>query len=181
MEKSRMSVAQPSVPDDMLYEVVDGRDQGEDRGSAGKRNRDVADRIPRPVRPNASAGQGVRGDDLSDRSWPKIFSDGRTSHSFLIRNGRSIAGLPRSAFGTWSPTWPIEVVSPTNSAVDVQRKIHEYFEAGVSKVWVIYPEQKKIYIYASPTQIQVLQLGDELDGGDLLPGFRLPLSCVVRR
>jgi Uma2 family endonuclease len=76
------------------------------------------------------------------------------------------------------PDLAIEVISPRNTAAQVQRKIHEYFEAGVTCVWVVYPEQTEIYVYRSPTQIQVLQLGEELDGGDLLPGFRLPLSTL---
>jgi hypothetical protein len=35
-----------------------------------------------------------------------------------------------------------------------------------------------VYVYASPTQIQVLQLGQDLDGGELVPGFRLPLTAL---
>ena len=35
-----------------------------------------------------------------------------------------------------------------------------------------------MYVYASPTQIQVLQLGQDLDGGDLVPGFWLPLAAL---
>ena len=38
--------------------------------------------------------------------------------------------------------------------------------------------QQEVYVYASPTQIQVLQLGQDLDGGDLIPGFRLPLAVL---
>jgi Uma2 family endonuclease len=85
---------------------------------------------------------------------------------------------PRTPVWDIVPDLAIEVVSPTNAAVHVQAKIHEYFEAGVSRVWVIYPQQKTIHIYASTTEIHVLQLGDELDGGDLIPGFRLPLAAL---
>ena len=59
-----------------------------------------------------------------------------------------------------------------------QEKIHEYFQAGVARVWVVYPRQQEVYVYVSPTQIQVLQLGQELDGGELVPGFRLPLAAL---
>ena len=96
------------------------------------------------------------------------------SHSKWPYNRRA----PNVAVWEMVPDLAIEVVSPTNSAVEVQTKIDEYFEAGVIGVWVIYPKPKKIHIYASPTQIQVVQVGDELDGGDLLPGFRLPLSAL---
>ena len=76
------------------------------------------------------------------------------------------------------PDLAIELISPTNAAVLVQAKIHEYFAAGVSGVWVIYPKQKSIYVYSSTTPIQVLEPGHELDGRDLIPGFRLPLAAL---
>ena len=76
------------------------------------------------------------------------------------------------------PDLAIEVISESNSAYEVQKKIHEYFDAGVSRVWVVYPEDAEIYVYASPTQIQVLEIGQELDGGELLPGFRLPVAAL---
>ena len=76
------------------------------------------------------------------------------------------------------PDLAIEVVSPTNTAVGVHAKIIEYFDAGVRRVWVIYPKQKSIQVYASRTDIRGLELGDDLDGGDVIPGFRLPLATL---
>jgi hypothetical protein len=40
---------------------------------------------------------------------------------------------------------------------------------------VVYPAQMKIYVYTSTSQIRVLAPGDELDGGEVLPGMRLSL------
>ena len=48
----------------------------------------------------------------------------------------------------------------------------------VRQVWVIYPGTSKVYVYDSPTTVRILQLGDDLDGGTLLPGFRLPLAVL---
>ncbi len=90
--------------------------------------------------------------------------------SFHTRVGRTTAVFPMSQSGTWCPTW-----RPRSSA---QRKIHEYFEAGVSQVWIIYPPQREVYVYTATNRIEVLQLGQDLDGGDLLPGFRLPLATL---
>ena len=74
------------------------------------------------------------------------------------------------------PRLAIEVVSPTNLAEDLLAKVDEYFQAGVRQVWVVYPAAARVHVHESPTQIRVLGRGDELDGGPLLPGFRLPLA-----
>jgi Uma2 family endonuclease len=76
------------------------------------------------------------------------------------------------------PDLTVEVISKSNSAYTVARKIEEYFQAGVSLVWVIYPVTSKIHIYDSPTRVRILQLGDELDGEGVIPGFRVPLSTL---
>ena len=78
------------------------------------------------------------------------------------------------------PDLAVEVVSKSNSATDVKDKIEEYFRAGVRLVWLVYPTQKLIDVYESPTTVRVLRREDELTGGDVLPGFRLPLTELFR-
>lgn len=86
--------------------------------------------------------------------------------------------IPKVSPWDMIPSLAIEVISESNSAYEVLEKIHEYFEAGVSRVWVMYPDQAEVYDYASPTEIHVVKGGEELDGGDLLPGFRLPVAAL---
>lgn len=74
------------------------------------------------------------------------------------------------------PDLAVEVVSSSNSARDIVRKLAHYFKAGVKQVWVVYPIERQIYVYASRTVVRILQPGDVLDGGDVIPGFRLPLD-----
>ena len=73
------------------------------------------------------------------------------------------------------PDLAVEIISLTNTADEVAEKLEEYYKAGVRLVWVVYPVQMKIYAYTSTTQVRVLVPGDELDGGDVLPGLRLSL------
>jgi len=51
----------------------------------------------------------------------------------------------------------------------------------VGLVWVIFPVTKKIYVYSSPTRVRILQVGDDLDGEAVIPGFRVPLSTLFGR
>jgi Uma2 family endonuclease len=76
------------------------------------------------------------------------------------------------------PNLAVEVVSPSNTAREVLDKLAEYFRVGVERVWVIYPSQRQIYVYASPTSVKVLSQGDELADEALLPSFRLPLGTL---
>ena len=85
--------------------------------------------------------------------------------------------IPRTD-NTWDvvPNLAVEVVSPTDSAEELELKVAEYFRAGVQLVWVVYPMQSKIHVYQAPTQIGVLTNADTLDGGSVVPGFRLALA-----
>lgn len=80
----------------------------------------------------------------------------------------------------WSvvPNLAIEALSKSNPAEDIVHKIQEYFEAGVQLVWVVYPVQRLVYVYESPTRIRVLTQTQELDGGAVLPGFTLPIAAL---
>jgi Uma2 family endonuclease len=74
------------------------------------------------------------------------------------------------------PELAIEVMSPYDLAEESLQKTREYFQAGVRLVWVVYPEQRLVYVYDSPTQIRVLTTDDTLDGGTVLPEFQLRLD-----
>ncbi len=84
--------------------------------------------------------------------------------------------VPEDAAWDVVPELAIEVVSPTNLAEDLLVKVDEYFQAGISQVWVVYPAAAQVHVHESTTYIRVLRRGDELDGGPLLPGFRLSLA-----
>ena len=76
------------------------------------------------------------------------------------------------------PDLTVEVVSPTNLAEEIDAKLTDYFTAGVRLAWVIYPDSGRVYVYDSPDRCRVLKRSDELDGGDVLPGFRLPIETL---
>jgi Uma2 family endonuclease len=77
-----------------------------------------------------------------------------------------------------APDLAVEVVSQSNTAREMARKRREYFRAGTRLVWQVYPERKEVEVYTSPGRFRTLGLTDTLDGGTLLPGFRLPLADV---
>ena len=86
--------------------------------------------------------------------------------------------VPRTEAWDVIPDLAVEVISQSNTADEVAGKIEEYFHAGTRQVWVVYPVTSKVQVYESPTQVKILQVGDELPGDPLIPGFRLPLSVL---
>jgi Uma2 family endonuclease len=74
------------------------------------------------------------------------------------------------------PDLAVEVVSPSNLAEEIPTRVREYFDAGVRRVWVIYTHESLIYEYDSTHSIRVLGREDFLDGGAVVPGFRLALT-----
>jgi Uma2 family endonuclease len=85
--------------------------------------------------------------------------------------------------GDWEvvPNLAVEVISPSDTWEDVLAKIDEYFQKGVGQMWIVAPVSQKVYMLDSPTSVRVLTAADELDGGPLLPGFRLPLARLFQR
>jgi Uma2 family endonuclease len=96
-----------------------------------------------------------------------FFSYERWPRNKKVTSKTGTAGIPDLA---------IEVISPSNSADEVNKKIGEYFKAGVRRVWVVFAEARLIHIYESPKKNTILDITDELDGGELIPGFKLSLA-----
>jgi Uma2 family endonuclease len=166
-----------TIPDDMLYEVVEGKVVEKIVGAS---EIEIATLLIEFLAPFVRAHRlgKVLGEmifridqvkDLQRRPDVSFVSHARWPYHRRV---------PDVAVWNMVPDIAIEIVSPSNTADHVQEKIHEYFAAGVRRVWVVYPRQREVYVYASSTEIQVLQLGQDLDGGDLIPGFRLPLAAL---
>lgn len=85
--------------------------------------------------------------------------------------------------GDWQiiPDLAIEIISPNDLFEAVLAKVYEYFEYGMEQVWVVSPLEQKIYIYDGVNNIRIVTATEELQGIDLLPGFRLPLSTLFTR
>ena len=77
------------------------------------------------------------------------------------------------------PDLAVEVTSPSERPRHVLDKVGEYLEAGVQLVWVIDPRKAKAVVYRSASDVTELQADDELDGEDVLPGFKCKLSEIL--
>ena len=78
-----------------------------------------------------------------------------------------------------APDLAVAVVSQDE---DVFKKANEYLRAGTRLVWAVYGDEQRVYvmrlaengsIYSTPHGVD-----DTLDGGDVLPGFTLPVQDI---
>jgi Uma2 family endonuclease len=76
------------------------------------------------------------------------------------------------------PDLMVEVVSPHDIAEEIVEKINEYFAAGTKLVWIVYPTQRLIYVYESPRKVSIIGESDELNGGGVLPEFRIRIAAL---
>jgi len=60
--------------------------------------------------------------------------------------------------------------------VQFERKVHEYLRAGVPRIWVVNEDLRQVRVHRPGETSVILSDGDELTGGDVLPGFRCPVA-----
>jgi Uma2 family endonuclease len=83
----------------------------------------------------------------------------------------------REAFNPSPPDLAVEVLSPTYDPANLRIKIVNYLRAGTT-VWVVDPDRRQVEVYAPDHAPITLTINDTLDGGDVLPGFTLPVKDI---
>jgi len=76
-----------------------------------------------------------------------------------------------------APDLAVEVISPSNEAADIHRKIRQLLAAGTTLVWIVYPSTRTVDVH-SPSGAITLEDDDTLGGGDILPGFEIPVREI---
>jgi Uma2 family endonuclease len=84
--------------------------------------------------------------------------------------------LPRVPILPVAPDLAVEILSPGNTHAEMERKLSDYFAAGVRLVWYIDPAARMARIYTAPEKCSVLDDSQSLSGNEVLPGFQLALA-----
>jgi Uma2 family endonuclease len=95
--------------------------------------------------------------------------------SFIPWDGLPEGELPDEQIWTAVPALAVEVLSPSNTDAEMARKLKELFDAGCQLVWLIDPQTKTAKAHTSAKKCKHAADG-ALDGGKVLPGFRLALA-----
>ena len=94
----------------------------------------------------------------------------------FIAAARLTGGLPRGVF-EGAPDLAVEVLSPSNTSTEMQRKLAEYLRYGARQVWIADPDTHTVATHTAGALPRFLEAGDVLEGGDLLPGFSAPIAA----
>ncbi len=87
-----------------------------------------------------------------------------------------VLATPEDNYFEGGPELAVEVVSPSDSAEDLELKAKQYLKAGNSEVWVLCPKTKDIHVFAASGEVKVLGEGDVLRSTALLPGFSVRVA-----
>jgi Uma2 family endonuclease len=96
--------------------------------------------------------------------------------AFIARESFPGGKLPKGPAPAIAPDLAVEVLSKSNTKKEIARKLDEYFASGTRLAWIVDPKSKTIRGHTSPTESTRLEGEAVLDGGNVLPGFRLPLA-----
>jgi Uma2 family endonuclease len=116
--------------------------------------------------------------------------------AYVLRRSPDLVRIPGVSYVSWprvpeggipegfweiAPDLAVEIVSPSDVAQEVYRKVHEYLDAGTRIVWVLWPTYRAITLYAEGGIVRDLGPEDVLEGGDVLPGFQVSVGELFER
>lgn len=118
-----------------------------------------------------AAETGFKIDDYNVRAPDCAF----VSRERLERYGSSRSFLP------YPPDLAVEVISPGDTKAEVKEKAEWWLSVGTRLVWVVDPKRQTVTAYyAANDSVVTYKAGNELDGFDVVPGFRLPVADIFK-
>jgi Uma2 family endonuclease len=111
------------------------------------------------------------------RAWPGHETVRVTDMSFT-RHDRLPAERDPDDFPRWAPDLTVEVFSPFERMATVVGRIAMFLQAGTRLVWLVNPSSQTVTIFYPDAPLTNLGAADTLDGGDVLPGFNMPVAEI---
>lgn len=99
----------------------------------------------------------------------------RAPDAAFVASGRLPAGRV-TGFARFAPDLAVEVLSASNGEAELEEKVRDYVDAGTRLVWVADPAARAVSVYRPGGDRRVLAADEFLDGGDVLPGFRVRVA-----
>jgi Uma2 family endonuclease len=102
----------------------------------------------------------------------------------LIRNGRLPDERAPEGYVRIAPDLVVEVLSPGDTAYEIDQKVNEYLSVGVPLIWVVNPKTRTVRIHRPHDDergpISFLTETDTITGERVLEGFSSPVAEFFR-
>jgi len=130
------------------------------------------------------------GPHVRQRGLGRVFVDGigyellRLPRTVRVPDGSFVRAdrLPEAGIGPGllklAPDLAIEVLSPTETASELEEKLDDYLVSGTPLIWVVDPARRTVMIVSADAPVRWLREGDTLDGGGVIPGFTCAVSDI---
>jgi Uma2 family endonuclease len=97
--------------------------------------------------------------------------------AFISREHIPESGIPKK-YWQGAPDLAVEVLSPGDTAREVQEKVGQWLAAGARLVWTVNPKRRNVTVHRALKEASTYSETDELDGEDVVPGFRCLVSEI---
>ncbi len=84
----------------------------------------------------------------------------------------------RQSYYQLAPDLAIEIISPSERAVEMRAKLRDYLRSGVRQVWQVYPDSQEVMVYRPDGTVQTYDMGQVIPGADILPGLALSVNDI---
>ncbi len=173
----------PLTPDDVeraakrdqkRYELIDGKLKEKEVGFVALF---VATRIAERLNAKFYPQAGAAAVEAMIYCFKKR-NHGRKPDVVYVSNQRFAVGEMPEGDLFVAPNLVVEVLSPSNTGIELEQKLDEYLEAGVEIVWIVNPESRTIRIYRQDGTTKLFRAIDTIEGESALPGFSLKVSEI---
>lgn len=187
--KARVSVATEAKPQrmtieefeqftgepDKRYELVDGEivEMSPPGGVHGETSLEAGAILRNYVRPKNLGVVYAAETGFIVRREPQLV---RAPDVAFVARERLPEGRSPEGYVPLAPDFVVEVVSPNDSAKDVQARIDTWLKAGVKNLWAVYPATRVVMIHRGLDRIDRKSGDEELDAEPAVPGFRCKVS-----
>lgn len=150
------------------------------------------------IMPPTGSGTGKRNFSLAVQFGTWVQRDGTgygfdSSSGFTLPNGaivspdlawikvekwNALSEEQQETFAPIAPDFVIELKSPSDSLSELQKKMQQYIENGVSLGWLIDQKKRRFYVYRPEMPVEVLNEPASVSGEPVLVGFVLELQTI---
>lgn len=105
----------------------------------------------------------------------------RVPDTSFVRTGRLDEGGAEEGYYHGVPDLAVEVISPSDRYSEVRAKVDEYLDAGTPMVVLVDPQNRTVSVFHASGARAELTEDDVLDGGDVVPGWTVPVRDLFAR